>query len=75
MYFVNGEVKSPGGFSYQPGLTVRKAVTLAGGFTERAAEKKITVIRGNDASHKEYGVQLDDPVFPDDILTIPEGFW
>ncbi|MBF0136499.1 MAG: polysaccharide export protein [Magnetococcus sp. DMHC-1] len=75
MYFINGEVKSPGGFPFQPGLTVRKAVTLAGGFSERAADKKITVIRGNDPSHKEFSIRLDDPVYPDDILTVPEGFW
>ncbi len=35
-FFVNGEVKSPGGVEFQPGLTLRKAISLAGGFTERA---------------------------------------
>ncbi|MBF0424971.1 MAG: polysaccharide export protein [Magnetococcales bacterium] len=75
LYFINGEVKSPGGFAYQPGLTVRKAVALAGGFTERASEKKITVIRGNDPAHKERAIALDDPVYPDDFLSVPEGFW
>ncbi|MBF0155032.1 MAG: polysaccharide export protein [Magnetococcales bacterium] len=75
LYFISGEVKNPGGFAYQPGLTVRKAVTLAGGFTERASDKKITVIRGNDPSHKEQSVRLDDPIYPDDFLSIPEGFW
>ena len=32
-FFVNGEVGKPGGFPYQPGLTIRKAISLAGGLT------------------------------------------
>ncbi|MBF0623464.1 MAG: polysaccharide biosynthesis/export family protein [Magnetococcales bacterium] len=75
MYYINGEVAQAGGFPFQPGLTVRKAVTLAGGFTERAAENKIVVIRGGDPQHREKPIGLDDPIFPDDILTVPEGFW
>ena len=35
-FFVNGEVKQPGGVDFQPGLTLRKAISLAGGFSERA---------------------------------------
>ncbi|MEG3639960.1 polysaccharide biosynthesis/export family protein [Magnetococcus sp. PR-3] len=73
--FVNGEVGSSGGYPYRPGLTVRKVVTLAGGFTDRADESRMTVIRGSDKTHTEQPIGLDDPVFPDDIITVPEGFW
>jgi len=38
-FFVNGEVKNPGGVAFQPGLTLRKAISLAGGFTERANKR------------------------------------
>ena len=31
-YYVNGMVEKPGGYPFSPGLTVRKAITLAGGF-------------------------------------------
>lgn len=31
-FFVSGDVARPGSFPYQPGLTVRQAVTLAGGY-------------------------------------------
>ncbi|RLA33398.1 MAG: hypothetical protein DRR03_07740, partial [Gammaproteobacteria bacterium] len=50
-FFIHGEVEGPGGYPYQPALTVRKAVSLAGGFTERASKSKVTVIREgrNDA--------------------------
>ena len=31
-FYVSGEVKAPGGFPYEAGLTVQKALTMAGGF-------------------------------------------
>ncbi|ABK43329.1 polysaccharide export protein [Magnetococcus marinus MC-1] len=73
--FINGEVNSSGGYPYRPGLTVRKVVALAGGFSDRADEKRMTVIRSGDKSHKEQPIGLDDQVYPDDIITVPEGFW
>ncbi|MBF0587569.1 MAG: polysaccharide export protein [Magnetococcales bacterium] len=75
IYFVNGEVRKSGGFPYRPGLTVRKAIVLAGGFSERANQDGITVIRGNDASYTERPIGLNDPLFPGDIITVTEGFW
>src|SRR5689334_4536298 len=44
-FFVNGLVEKPGGYQFVPGLTVRKAVSIAGGFKERAARDKINIIR------------------------------
>nr|CRH06728.1 putative Polysaccharide export protein [Candidatus Magnetococcus massalia] len=75
MLYVNGEVNAAGGYPYRPGLTVRKVVSLAGGFTDRADRRRVTVIRGGDASHTEQPIGLDDPIYPDDIVTVPEGFW
>ena len=38
-FFIDGEVKRPGGYAYQPGLSVNKAAALAGGYTERSVTK------------------------------------
>jgi len=72
--FVNGEVKNPGGYSYQDGLTVQKAVVLAGGFTERASKSKITLVR-EDRPGNAYPVALDYRVKPGDIITVGESFF
>ena len=48
-FFINGMVEKPGGYPYQPGLNIRKAVSLAGGFKERASLNKIFVVREGDA--------------------------
>lgn len=72
--FINGEVKQPGGFPYQPGLTVQKAVALAGGFTERAQRKNFSLQRAADPDD-ELSVDLGDTVMPGDIITVKRSFF
>jgi len=74
-FFVNGEVKKPGGVDFQPGLTLRKAVSLAGGFTERANKKLVLVIPDNDSTRQELKVGLDYQVHPGDIFTVEDTFF
>ena len=66
-FFVNGEVKSPGAYPYQPGLTVQKAVSIAGGFTERASRSSITLLREKDPDGHPGIVELSSPVSPGDV--------
>jgi polysaccharide export outer membrane protein len=54
---------------------VRKAVSLAGGFRERAAKDKIYVIREDDPKQVAHRVDLNAMVQPGDILTVEESFF
>jgi len=74
-FFVNGEVKSPGGLDFQPGLTLRKAISLAGGFTERANKREFLLIADNDEENVEREVGLDYRVQPGDIITVRDTFF
>jgi len=74
-FYVNGMVEKPGGYPYQPGLTVRKAASLAGGFRERASLSKIYIIREEDPAQRPQKVELNTPVGPGDILTVEESFF
>lgn len=74
-FFVNGEVKKPGGVDFQPGLTLRKAISLAGGFTERANKKQVLVIPDSDSDREELKVNLDYQVNPGDIFTVEDTFF
>jgi protein involved in polysaccharide export with SLBB domain len=74
-FYVNGMVDKPGGYPYQPGLTVRKAASLAGGFRERASLNKIYIIREDDPAQKPQKAELNTPVGPGDILTVEESFF
>ena len=74
-FFINGQVEKPGGYPYIPGLTVRKAVSLAGGFKERASREKIFVIREDDKAQARQRVGLNTVVNPGDIITVEESFF
>jgi len=73
LFYVNGEVKKPGGYNFVDGLTVQKAVALAGGFTERASKSSITLER--EFIDKKHKVGLNDDVNPGDIITVDESFF
>ncbi len=71
--YLHGEVKKPGEYIYKRGLTVEKAVVLAGGFTLRASKRKISVsrmIEGQDEPQKLRRVELYMPVQPGDIINV-----
>lgn len=74
-FFVNGEVNKPGGLAYQPGLTVRKAIALAGGFTARASYTKIFIIHEDDPFGRARSATLDTLLRPGDILTVEQSFF
>jgi len=74
-FFVNGQVEKPGGYSYIPGLTVRKAVSLAGGFKERADKGKIFIIHDTDSNQASEPVDQSSSVLPGDIITVEESFF
>jgi polysaccharide export outer membrane protein len=74
-FFVNGMVEKPGGYPFSPGLTVRKAISIAGGFKERASRDKINIIRDDDPKQTPKRVDLNASVLPGDIVTIEESFF
>ncbi|BBM66535.1 capsular polysaccharide biosynthesis protein [Vibrio alfacsensis] len=72
--YVNGEVKKPGGYEYQPGLTVDKAIALAGGFTDRASRSKVYIAQAGKDELKNK-VKLSSTVSPGDIIVIEQSFF
>jgi len=74
-FFIDGEVKKPGGYPFQPGLTVSKAAALAGGYTERASLTKIFIIRSNDSEQKSVNVKANASVNPGDIVTVKQSYF
>lgn len=74
-FFVNGQVHKPGSFPFQPGLTVRKAVAIAGGFKDRASQSHVAIIHEGDETHTPIKVDLGTQVMPGDIITVEESFF
>ncbi len=72
-FFIDGAVSEPGGYPYQPGLNVSRAITLAGGLTEVGDEDDIYVIRASNPQQGKIAVSLTDKVFPGDQITVEES--
>lgn len=73
--YVNGEVKSPGAYKITKGLTVLKAITIAGGFTQKSWQGRTTIIRKKGKEEIKIRANMDDLVMPDDVVTVPESFF
>jgi protein involved in polysaccharide export with SLBB domain len=72
-FFVNGRVKKPGAFAFQPGITVQKSISLAGGFDTRANKDDIYLTRGED--EKTIQITPEALIQPGDVITVERGFF
>jgi polysaccharide export outer membrane protein len=76
VFYVTGEVKKAGAYKLQEDTTVLKAVTVAGGFTGKAARGKVRIVRkieGNERVLRD--VKMVESVLPDDVIVVPESFF
>jgi polysaccharide export outer membrane protein len=76
IFYVTGEVKKPDAYKYEDGLTIIKAITMAGGFTDKASKGRVKIIR--KAGGKEETLEdlnMDEPVMPNDVIVVPESFF
>ena len=74
-FYVFGEVKNPGKYEFVKGTTVLKAITTAGGVTDIASINRTKVVREEEGMRKKFKVKMNDPVFPEDIIIVPESFF
>jgi protein involved in polysaccharide export with SLBB domain len=73
-FYIHGEVKNPGGYPYQPGMTVNQAIALAGGLTERASQEKIAISREGSKVDSERGT-INSAILAGDTITIEQRFF
>jgi polysaccharide export outer membrane protein len=79
-FYVSGEVKNPGSFALTPGLTVLKAVSVAGGLSKFGSKGKVEILRklgsGDtriikvDLGDIEDGRKPDVPLQAEDIIKV-----
>jgi protein involved in polysaccharide export with SLBB domain len=77
-FYVRGEVSSPGGYTFKPGLTVEKAISMAGGFTSRASKSAFYIISDDSADDNDEArrkVKLNSRIRPGDIINIEQSFF
>ena len=74
-FYILGEVKEPKSYPYVDGMTYLNAVAIAGGFTYRAKEDHVMVIRMNDPKKNEIRLNMDEKVMPGDVIHVEERFF
>ena len=73
--YVSGEVRTPGEYPFKEGLTVHKAITLAGGFTDKAAKTSTKVLRKINGKEQTVQISLDAEILAADIILVPQRFF
>lgn len=73
--YVNGQVNKPGNYPYQPDLTVREAVSIAGGFKDLANKDTVTIVHENQGKSDAVKGGMSTPVEPGDTITVEESFF
>jgi protein involved in polysaccharide export with SLBB domain len=59
-FFVFGEVKRPGAYQLDKETNVLEGITIAGGFTDKAAPGRTRVIRTTDRGQQTIAVDMND---------------
>jgi len=72
--YVRGGVESPGAYAFTEGLTVAKAITLAGGATQKAVFTGVSVTRENQLTQNQLSLDSETRVMPGDIISLEEDF-
>ncbi|SMH44738.1 polysaccharide biosynthesis/export family protein [Mesorhizobium australicum] len=70
--FVMGEVGASGQYSYVPGMTVQKAIAVAGGFSPRGNQSTVDITRTVNGKVMTGRVHTSDPLLPGDTIYVRE---
>lgn len=85
VFYVSGEVRSPGQYQYREGMTLRQAITLSQGTYFKAKLDKGIIFREDPMTGKfnEISVNIgaviskggseDIPIYPNDIILVPNS--
>jgi polysaccharide biosynthesis/export protein len=74
-FFILGEVRTAGQFPYVSGMTIETAVAIAGGYSERANERRMKITRRIDGLVEVLEVPPDYVVQPGDTVYVYERFF
>lgn len=85
-YFIFGEVKSPGSYQLGKPTDILEAITIAGGFTEKASPSRTRVIRSTPKGQQILNVDMNEIIKrgqrqkaislqENDVIVVPESFF
>ncbi len=73
-FFVYGEVLRGGSYPMEPGLTVMRALSIAGGLSARGSDRRLAINRTDPDTKKveKLRAELTDVIRPGDVLHVDE---
>ena len=71
-FFILGEVKNAGQYPYVSGMTIETAVAIAGGYSERASDRKFRLTRRINGLVEQIEAPADHVVKPGDTVFVFE---
>ncbi len=85
-FFVFGEVKKPGAYQLDRDTNILEGITIAGGFTDKAAPGRARVIRNTPSGQTVLDVDMNDIIkrgqrdkaiklMENDVVVVPESFF
>ncbi len=74
-FYVDGQVRNPGYYVLDPGMTVQQAIVLAGGLSDRGSDRGMTATRVVDGKTTEVSLRLEDKVLANDVIRIRSRFF
>lgn len=74
-FFIQGAVRSAGQFAYVYGMTVRAAISTAGGYTDTADRTRVLIYRKQGKEMAKGTVDLDFPIYPGDTVVVSERWF
>lgn len=69
-FYILGEVGTPGQYPFRPRMTVLTAVSIAGGFTDRALQDYVEVTRDTGSGPVPYRAAIFALAEPGDVITV-----
>ncbi len=74
-FFIQGAIGNAGQFPYVYGMTVRAAISTAGGFADTADRNRAVVYRRQGSQMVKTMVDLDHPIRPGDTIVVLERWF
>ncbi len=85
-FFVFGEVKKPGDYQLERDTTILEAISIAGGFTDKAAPGRTKIIRTTEKGQQTIDVDMNEiikrgrreksvPLIENDVVVVPEAYF
>lgn len=74
-FYIYGEVNHPGAYRLERGITVKRAIALAGGLTPKGSQRRIEITHKDGEKDTIAGAAVDNLVQFDDVIMIKESIF